>query len=461
MKTSIWKILLLALVAALLLAACGGTPETAAPAAEEAAAPQEEAAPQEAAAPEEETAPEEAAAPMAEPIILGVPTALGSLEGAAALQAVEMAVEEVNASGGVNVGGELRPFEVVSIDTREQEAGVPVTDALSAVEKLILEDDPDVILIGAFRSEVVMASLDLVAEHQIPYMTAIAMTPALGQAILENPDQYKYVFRNGFNGVYLVQSMAQTLGFVNQEYGFTKAFIINQDVAWANGTAAGLTGAITGAGWEVVGTDAYPTGATDFSTSLAKADAAGAEVIIPVFDMPESGILVKQAQTAQSPALLLGFISPLAPGNAWDVFDGEIGGMVNFIFEIGAIPVEAAPGSVAFYNAYAAKYGEEAAIALAGHGVPPSYDQVYIIKDAIERAGTLDPDALVEAIAATDMDGAVGHITFGDDHQAIYGTDPATTSMAVAFQWVAPGKRVIVFPPSIAEGQIQLPEAAQ
>jgi branched-chain amino acid transport system substrate-binding protein len=176
--------------------------------------------------------------------------------------------------------------------------------------------------------------------------------------------------------------------------------------------------------------------------------------------MPESGILIRQLQTAQSPALILGFISPMAPGNAWDVFDGEIGGVVNFLFEIGPIPVEAAPGSVAFYDAYAATYGEDEATALPGHGVSPAYDQVYILKDAVERAGTLDPDALVEALEATDLDGATGHITFGEDHQTPYGTEPTETAMALAFQWVD-GERVVVWPPSIAEGEIQLPEAAE
>jgi branched-chain amino acid transport system substrate-binding protein len=267
MKASTWKTVLFVLLIALLLAACGGAQEAAAPAEEEEeAAPaeeEEEAAPaeeEEEAAPAEEE--EEAAEAMGEPIVIGIPTALGSIEGAASLKAIEMAVDEVNASGGVDVGGEHRPFEIVTIDTREHEAGVPVTDALAAVEKLILEDEPDVILVGAFRSEVVMASLDLIAEHQIPYMTSIAMTPALGGAITENPDEYKYFFRNCFNAVYLVGSMAQTMGFVNEEFGFTKAYIINQDVAWANGTAGGLAGAIEGAGWEVVGSDAYPTGAT-------------------------------------------------------------------------------------------------------------------------------------------------------------------------------------------------------
>lgn len=394
---------------------------------------------------------------MGEPIVLGVPTALGSIEGADALRAVEMAVDEINAAGGVDVAGEMRPFEVVSIDTREHEAGIPVTDALAAVEKLILEEEPDAILVGAFRSEVLMASLDLIAEHKIPYITSIAMTPALQAAITENPDQYKYIFRNCLNASYLVQYITQTIAFTGEEFGFNKAYIITQDVAWANGTGAGVAAWMGENGWEVVGNDAYPIGATDFSTSLTKASEGGAPLIVPIFDMPEAGVLVKQAQSMQNPALLLGFISPMAPANAWDTFDGDVEGMVNFIFEVGPLPVQAIPNSVAFYEAFGAAYGEDAALGLSGHGPAPSYDSVYILKDAIERAGTLDPDALVEALEATNMDGVVGHITFGEDHQAIYGIDPAETSVGVAFQWVEPGVRVPVFPAIAAEGEIQLP----
>ncbi len=208
----------------------------------------------------------------------------------------------------------------------------------------------------------------------------------------------------------------------------------------------------------MVGNDAYPTGATDFSTSLTKAAEGGAQIIVPIFDMPEAGVLVKQADTMQVPALLVGFISPMAPGNAWEVFDGGVEGMVNFLFEVGPLPVSAVPNSVAFHDAYRAKYGDEAALTLSGHGSAPAYDSVYIMKAAIERAGSLDPDALVEALEATDMDGAVGHITFGEDHQAIYGIDPTQTAIGAAFQWVSPGIRVPVFPPVAAEGVIQLPD---
>ena len=87
----------------------------------------------------------------AKPIILGVPTSLGFLEGKEGLACVNMAVDEINAAGGVKVGGVMRPFKVVAIDARGAEPGVPVSDVIRAHKKLILEDKADFIVFGSFR----------------------------------------------------------------------------------------------------------------------------------------------------------------------------------------------------------------------------------------------------------------------------------------------------------------------
>src|SRR5512135_1248203 len=138
-----------------------------------------------------------AAAPAAAPIIIGVPTALGTIEGADSLNAVKMAVEEINSKGGVNVGGTKRPFQVESIDTREAEPGIPVNDALQAVEKLILDKKLNAIVVGAFRSEVLPASMDLLTKYKIPYLTTIGMSPVLQQNVTQDYAKYKYFFRLG------------------------------------------------------------------------------------------------------------------------------------------------------------------------------------------------------------------------------------------------------------------------
>ena len=104
----------------------------------------------------------------AEPIVLGVPTSLGFLEGKEGLFSINMAVNEINTKGGVNVAGVMRPFSVVSVDARGAEPGVPVADVIRAHKKLILEDKANFIAFGSFRSEAAIACMDVVAQYKIP-----------------------------------------------------------------------------------------------------------------------------------------------------------------------------------------------------------------------------------------------------------------------------------------------------
>ncbi len=82
------------------------------------------------------------------PIIIGAPLSTAFLYGWDAERGIKLAVDEINAAGGVKVGNEKRPFKVDVIDTRDLEPGVPVSDALLAVEKLILEKKADFLIGG-------------------------------------------------------------------------------------------------------------------------------------------------------------------------------------------------------------------------------------------------------------------------------------------------------------------------
>lgn len=392
------------------------------------------------------------------PVVIGVPTALGSIEGADSLRSVELAVDEVNKNGGVTVNGEKRPLKVVKIDTRESEPGVPVTDALAALEKLITQEKPDAMLVGSFRSEVLLSAMDLIAKYKIPNIVTIAMSPKFEEKFGSNYNNYKYNFRMGFTSKYLVGYIADTLDYVGKQYGLKKVYLVNQDVLWAEGTTSGLKKVLESKGWEVVGKDAYPTGASDFSATLTKAKQGGAQIIVPIFDMPQSGILLKQAKSMQVPALMLGYISPASSANGGTTFGEAVEGFINFNYEVGPIAVGAVPKSVTFNENYGKKYGEELRGKLSGHGPGPAYDSVYTLVAAIEKANSLDADAIVAALEKTDMEGAIGTIKFNDKHQVVYGYDPKKTAVGAAFQWVN-GKRVPVFPETLAEGKIQLPSS--
>jgi len=392
----------------------------------------------------------------ADPIVLGVPTSTGFIEGKEGLKAVELAVEQINAKGGVKVGEQKRLLAVESIDIRDAAPGVPVPEALLGLEKIILEKKPTALLIGPFRSEALVAGMDIIAKYKVPLLGTIAMTPASEAKVKEDPAKYKYIFRTCLNAVHLVKYLAGTMAHINKEFGFTKVYVMCQDVAWARKTAE-LIGEnyFKKNGWTIVGEEAFPTGTSDFSSALMKAKAAGAQVIMPIFDMPQSGTLVKQWNAMKVPALMAGFISPLAGPGAWKTFDQKIGGAVNCNFELGsAIASDKVPASKAFDQAYAKKYGVPIE---AGHGVAPSYESVYLLAEAIERAGSVDPDAIVAELEKTDRDGVMGRIKFDAGHQVVYDMDPAQAALAVVFQWTEDGKRTIVFPAAVAEGKIQLP----
>jgi branched-chain amino acid transport system substrate-binding protein len=393
----------------------------------------------------------------ADSIIIGVPTSLGFLEGKESHKVVQMAASEINARGGVTVGGQKRLLEVSSMDIRDAAPGVPVPEALLGIEKNILEKKPVAIVVGPFRSEALVASMDLIAKYKTPMIGSIAMTPASEAKVKEDPEKYKYVFRDCLNAIYLVKYLAGTMAAINKEFGFTKVYIMHQDVAWARATADGVKKSyFEKAGWDVIDQEAYPTGTSDFSSALMKARSGGAQVIMPIFDMPQSGILVKQWKSMNVPALMAGFISPLAGSDAWKTFDGKIGGAINCVFEVGsAIASDKLPKSVEFYNKYKNIFGKDLQ---AGHGPAPAYESVYILAEAIERAGSLEPDAVAAQIKKTDRMGIMGRIRFDDGNQVVYGFDPKETAVAAVFQWTDDGKRRIVFPDSLADAKIQLPK---
>ncbi|MGQ9858864.1 MAG: ABC transporter substrate-binding protein [Thermodesulfobacteriota bacterium] len=396
----------------------------------------------------------QAAFPQSDPIIVGVATSLGFLEGDESLKAATLAVEEINAKGGIKVGSTMRKLQLESIDIRDAAPGVPVPEALLGMEKLILDKKVQAMVVGPFRSEALLAGMDMLAKYKVPLLGTIAMTPASEEKIKKEPDKYKYVFRTCLNAKYLVGYLVGMMKHLEKEFGFNKLFAMYQDVLWARGTAEKVAEVLKAQGWNVTGVEAYPTGASDFSAGLLKARASGAQIIMPVFDMPQSGILVKQWNSMKVPALMAGFISPMSGSDAWKTFEGKIGGALNAIFEVGNIPVPKVAASVAFYQAYQKRWGKELQ---SGHGPAPAYDSVYLLAEAIERAGSLDPDALVAALKQSARSGVIGKVRFDEGHQAVFGNDPNETALGCVIQWAEDGKRKVVFPQAVAEDKVRLP----
>jgi branched-chain amino acid transport system substrate-binding protein len=392
-----------------------------------------------------------------EEIVFGVATSLGLLEGEESLGAVRLAVSEVNRRGGIRVGDLRRKVRVETADLRDALPGTSVGEALSKLETMIVQKNVTAVVVGPFRSEVLLPAMDIVARYRTPLLGTIAMSPASEIKVMRDQD-YRYVFRVCLNSRYLAAYLIDAMKLLKERFGFNKVYIMNQDVAWARTTVSLITKLyFQKAGWHVLGVDNYPAGSSDYSAGLRKAHEQGAQVILPIFDMPEAGNLVKQWKQMKVPALICGFVSSMIGPGAWGATEGKVAGAVGVCFELGNVPALNYPPSVAFSSAYENFHGKRIE---AGHGPAPAYESVHILADAFERAGSLEPESVISALEGTDRKGAMGRIRFHKGHQAIFGKEPEKEALACLFQWTENNRRKIVFPPSIAEGTISLPSRA-
>jgi branched-chain amino acid transport system substrate-binding protein len=391
-----------------------------------------------------------------EEIILGVASSLSVLEGRESLEAVQLAVDEINSRGGVRVGGEKRLIRIEAVDLSDALPKTSIANALDHLETFIVEKKVHAVVVGPFRSEILLAGMDIFARHKIPLLSAIAMSTAMEAKILKDP-KYKYIFRVGFNSKYLVEYLISTMKLLQKQYGFNRVYIMNQDAAWARTTASLMARLyFDRSDWKIIGIDNYPSGTSDFSAGLMKAKDNGAEILLLIFDMPESGLLVKQWDRLGGQALLCGFLSPMVGPGAWQSFDGKIAGTLNVIFELGNIPSPRWGPSMVFHKAFTKKYGRQIE---AGHGPAPAYESVFILAEAIEKAAGLEPDKIVKALESTDRTGVMGRIRFHRGHQVIFGDELTNDALACIIQWGKDGQRKIVYPLSIADADIELPPA--
>ena len=303
--------------------------------------------------------------------------------------------------------------------------------------------------------------MDLIAKYKIPQLGTIAQTPRFQGKIKSDPEKYKYLFRVTTDALVDAAYLNKTLDILKNQYGLKKVYFLYQDTLWAKAFSGLMSKHCKKTGWTQIGFEGYAAGASDFSPALTTAKEGKAQVIGMVWDVPlGAGIFAKQYVAMRVPALLIGFIPPMASPMAVQTVGPEVEYSISVEFPVGAsLPLKKLPKTVEFLNNFKKKYGSLPEAAAVNSS---AYDAVYILAKAIERAGTVKADPLVKALEQTDYMGVSGRIKFNEQHIAVFGLeDPNKTGVCVIFQWQKgpDGKlrRVPVFPSFLAEGKILLP----
>lgn len=397
----------------------------------------------------------EAASQKAEPLVIGAPIARASTYGQNGERSMILAMEEINAAGGIRIGGQNRPIKLEIVDTRDEEPGVPTSEVLLAIEKLILEKKVKILAGGPTMSECCLASLDLYPKYKVLSVINIGCwTPGWQAKTAKDIQQYKYGFRLSGNVAYWIPDIVGLLRKIKEQHGFNKMFITVAEAAHAKAAAAAVEKGATADGWNIVGKEVHPLATTDFSMMLRDVKKSGAQVLFIWDHTPEALAMINQWYDLKVPAAAIGFVGPTDDPSMWKQTGGKVSHLVEVGGEGGTLPgLNITSLTKPFFNAFQKRWGEEPR----GPGNTVGYTVLYMLKNAIERSGTTDVDSLVTALEQTDMTTVSGRLKFDKtNHQAIYGTNPKETLVGNYLQW-QDGKRVCIWPSSIAVGEFKLP----
>src|SRR6266545_1686647 len=194
----------------------------------------------------------------------------------------EMARDEINKAGGVNVGGRRMQIELIRADTNEIQS---VPDATNATERVITRDKAD-FLIGGFRSEAVLAMQEVAMDYKKIFLGAGAAHSKLGLNVEQNYERYKYWFRvSPTKSPDLFRTLMAVLSSIGEQVRTglkkekPKVAILAEKAVWTEAIVKGVQATLPKMNMEVVGTWQPSAVATDVTAEIAAMERADADIV--------------------------------------------------------------------------------------------------------------------------------------------------------------------------------------
>ncbi len=320
---------------------------------------------------------------------------IGPLAGPVAVYGVEckngidLAVAEINAAGGVN--GQL--LEIIA----EDDEGNP-EKSVSAYKKLVTKDGVKFI-IGSLTSGCTQAITQSAQAQKVVQIAPAATAPAI-------TDAGNYIFRacfiDPFQGTVGGKFSAENLN------AKTAAILYDIGNDYSVGLKENFVKEFERLGGKVLATESYNTGDKDFNAQITKIKNVTPDVIYLPDYYGTVALIAKQLRAQ-------GISTPIVGADGWDGLTENAGEEVLNGFYSNHYAIDSDSEAVKkFVAAFKEKYNK----------VPNSfaalgYDSVYMLKDALVKAGKTDSAAVRDALEATNGDYVTGHLTFDEKRNPI------------------------------------------
>ncbi|MBB4117368.1 branched-chain amino acid transport system substrate-binding protein [Rhizobium sp. BK226] len=327
-----------------------------------------------------------------DPIKIGVPVGLSGANSVVApsvVQAAELAVEEINAKGGV-LG---RPLELEIADDASGAAG-----AQKAFDSLVFQKEVNVI-ISMETSAARNAGLPIVSKGEVPY-------------IYTSFYEGKSCNANLFVDAWVPEQQVPPVvdNFISKQ-GAKKFFLIGSDYAFGRGMLTFAKGYIEKAGAQIVGEEYLPIDGSDWTAIISKVRSSGADAIITSTAGGAPNVTLTKQLRSSGVTLPYGNLA-VDEGTA-----KSMGADAKDIF-LSASYVTGidSPENKAFLSAMDKKFGKE--LRTPNDLSVPQYEAIYLYKAAVEKAGSTDTADVLKALPDVSFTGPRGKISMNKQHHA-------------------------------------------
>ena len=304
----------------------------------------------------------------------------------------EMAVEEINAAGGIKSLGGMK-LELIYADSESKpEKGVAEAERLINTEKVHL-------LTGCWNSAVTYPTTAVAERYGIPFVVPVSVADKITE------QGFKTVFRIAAKDSWWARDQFTFLKDMQDEFGTkveTLAFVY-ENGDWGKGMAGLWKKFADENGYKVVLDEPYPSTSTDLSPVVQKIKRANPDVLMLVSNAADAILLTN---TLAEYKVKVKAIVASGGGHADPSFMKAVGKSAEQLFDIGEWETDVnKPGAKETNEKYKTKNGYN----LSGEAVD-AYLAIYVIADALERAGSLEPAKILEALRATDLSSGPGMI---------------------------------------------------